>query len=1030
MTKSPKLNQKQSDLAVQLSRYGKKIKSAYLGSIFAIQQEEYPDRLVHFAQSLREVIDLLARSKQAEEQQKKPIKKSIRKRLLESVIDPVGKQAYDPGYQELSDIYDELSSIAHHKTEISYNESCHKLSIIEDILYRFTMPQITINEEIDNILVNPPSLKAAKRLMELQFRWATRSQLSEKLPQEWLPLMIEVEFFMNPSPATSSHGKSQFPHWIPSTYLIKCTNDFPKKVSELILSCKFKTPLERNPAVYVDFLVCALNLPLASLAKIGKKMLDEKWHDFVKNYWFAQKYVDVMEKLFLNGQSDIAIQMACKIFSPTVSSDPHWFEETIRNKIPNLSQKNPRLIIKLLADLLEDHITMDNQNAEITNNQYDCWRSAIENSDQNWSSGNKSLLVTHLRDCLLDVGNVDILKLRPVMSFLHEKNYHIFRRLELYIYSKFPNEYKREIIFSILWYFGKTNTHHEYHNLIKDTFATLPCFVQQKIFELIDNGPDSNIFDDPNKNDEEKEKYKKYWKLRHFESIKDDLDERHNQIYRQLINEIGSIEHPEYLFYSDVSIGQPSTDPQLFAGKSTDEIFDIVKNYVVSNAVFSFEDKTAETFGEYVENNPLECSKRALELECVDSHIQYQLFSGMSNALQNNKNIEWDGVLSLIEHVVSSVCEGNPYVSKLYDHVFTIYSLLKEGLKKDAIKFELKERLWEIIKQLVDLGTQFPEDYTDYPNNQTDPLTMSLNNIDGLSFHILYQYAMWVEKHSTKKRFLTPEAKQIFDDYLDKGFYKHTISRHAVLGVFLYNFYYLDKDWVKTILEKISSSKNTKIAFWEGYVSWNQLDAYVFSDLYKWYDEFLNTDIIQNLERKQSHQSTIDHVSLAYLYDLPNADKLFEKFLKNTGESSLEHCVFQIGIIIDGKNKDTKFNKEKLIKLWEHPSTLSQNLDGWFRDSPLDKKTTISLYLNYVKKYPKKFNFIYTSISELNLYVDGFPSKVAECLEFLIDKQESNHIQEDEIRIILKSLLKLDDESVIETCKSIREKLAQLGIVI
>ena len=56
-----------------------KLNQAYQGAIHAIQQKENPDRLTHFAYSLRDVIDLLARSKQTEEERGKSLSKTEKK---------------------------------------------------------------------------------------------------------------------------------------------------------------------------------------------------------------------------------------------------------------------------------------------------------------------------------------------------------------------------------------------------------------------------------------------------------------------------------------------------------------------------------------------------------------------------------------------------------------------------------------------------------------------------------------------------------------------------------------------------------------------------------------------------------------------------------------------------------------------------------------------------------------------------------------------------------------------------------------
>ena len=210
-----------------------------------------------------------------------------------------------------------------------------------------------------------------------------------------------------------------------------------------------------------------------------------------------------------------------------------------------------------------------------------------------------------------------------------------------------------------------------------------------------------------------------------------------------------------------------------------------------------------------MESNPLEYSKKASELELSDVAIQYELFSGLESAVQKDKDIEWEGVLSLVEHIVSSIPRDKNPVSKSYGAIQRICSLIEIGFKKDSIGFQLKDRVWKVVKSLVGIGTHVQEP-EGYPNNETNSLEMSLNNINGMSFHVVYQYAVWCERHGNTKRILVPEAKQIFEDYLNKKLEGHTVSRHAVLGVFLPNFYYLDQRWIKNtcLRESIRAKMN------------------------------------------------------------------------------------------------------------------------------------------------------------------------------------------------------------------------------
>ena len=1058
-----KLTSKQKDLALQLSRYDPKIEQAYQGAIYAVQQEEDPDRLAHFAYSLRDVIDLLARSKQTESERTKSLKKQERKILLQSVIDPVGKPTDDNRYDRLVNEYAELSSVAHRKKKISDEQARNKLLTVEDILYMLTIPQLAINEEIDEIVRRSPSAEDAERLVEMQFRVAAESTVLKKLPEGWLPHMIDAGFFKDPSPIVFTGGQPDYVNWTPSQYLIKCVNAFPKEVTDIILSCVFKDTKKRNPAVYVDFLTCALDLPIDCAEKIGQKMLDEQWHDFIKTYWFAEKYIETMEKMYFNERYDIAIKLAHHAFAPklqtsrlpvpdlqnkwmndenvTAPFDDYLFEEILRDKIPKLMRKNPAMITKLIATLLEEYIKLGNQGKKIDdkyNDKSDIWRSAIEESTQNWQSDISSILVTHLRDCLLYIGNGDVQKLKDVMSAIHQKDYRIYRRFELYLYVQFPQVFEREIVLSILWYFDKTYIHHEYYNLIKTVFSDLPAHVKQRIFELIDNGFESEKFDQIKNeyNENVAKDREKKWRVRHFEPIKDKLDDEHSKIYSKLVEESGVPEHPDYLSYQTMSIKQPTLEPDLFRDKTADQVFEIVKNYTVPKYSFAFYDTTIATFRKHVESNPLEYSKKASELELFDVTIQYELFSGLESAVQKDKDIEWEGVLSLVEHIVSSIPHDKNPVSKSYDIIQRICSLIEVGFKKDSIGFQLKDRVWKVVKSLVGIGTHVQEP-EGYPNNETNSLEMSINNINGMSFHVVYQYAVWCERHGNMKRILVPEAKQVFEDYLNKKLGGHTVSRHAVLGVFFPNFYYLDRRWIKNILEKIHSSKNEWIAFWDGYVSWNSLYGYVFDDLYKWYNQFLNDGgLIRNRKLEQPYKSTIDHAMLAYFYGLDNADSLVEKFLSDADELdgkgdedelSIKHCVHHIGMIIKDKDDDPKFNKQKLIEMWKRPSVLQHDLDRWFRDSPLDKKTSISLYLNYIKGYREKFNLIYASIDALCSYIEGFPQEVADCIEILIDKRLNNYIPEEKIRDVLTSLLAIGDKQISTKCDTIIEKVALLG---
>lgn len=1046
------LNNEQRDLAIQLSNYSKTIKQAYEGALFSIYQKDDPDRFVHFAHSLREVIDLLAKLNPSPEKWKEN-REIKRKSLLQSVIDPIGKQAYayDTEYQTLSDEYSELSSIAHHATTITEDKAIQKLNQIESILKILTIPQIAIYDEIDEIISESPTDENAEKLKSFQIRWATNSYLIENLPIDWLTNMINVGFFENPQPAILKDGSFPiYQIWPPSRYLIRCAEDFPDKAYDIISKFNFKNDKERNPAIYADFLECLSYMPISNIEKIAQKTLDEKWYNFIGTYFFTEKYVQITEKLFLENKYDIAIKLLEHIFYPKLSENKtttnmlmepivyqeveypfenFWFEKHFRDLISKFTPINPLLIIKSLVMLLAASVELDIRGKKIDkkHDRSSGWRPAIEENEQNYGHNIKSLFVTHLTNTLVHLGSENLQLLKDNMNILQKQDFSIFRRLELYLYTLFSSEFKDKIEKSLVEYFDNVDLHHEYYNLIKKAFNKTSKEIQDKIYDLIDKGFDTEKFErrKTEYSEEVAKTQERYWKFSKFESIAEYLDENHEKLYSELTKDFDPPEHPSFLSYHTTGIGVPTTDHKIFESKSIDEVFEKIKNHKISNDPFEHEDTVVRTFGEYVVENSLECSEKSFELKDIEPIFQYELFSGLKQAIQKNSKLDWNGVLQLIEYNISICLNDKNYVAKSFDYISKIYSLLEEAFKKNSIEFSFKERLWDILKLLLEIGTRCQES-EDYPNKQNDSLTISINNINGLSFHVIYQYAVWYESNSESKRFLVPEVKQVFVDYLDKKLGEHTVSRHAVLGIFLPNFYYLDQTFVKEILKKVVSSKNTKIAFWDAYVSWNNISGYVFTDLYAWYREFLQGNLIQNISREQPYKATIDHMILAYLYDLKNADDIFVKFLNDDKESTIEHCVSQLAYIMKDKEGDEKFNKDKLIKLWKHPSILKQNLYLWFRNSPLDQKTTIELYLNYLHQYSEKINLVYAPISELQKCVKDAPQEVAGCIEIFIDKQENNYIPK-EIKEILKSLLEIKNTDINTKCQKIIEKLATLG---
>ncbi len=143
------MTQEQQEIAYQLLKRNFNLASdAYCGCIHAITQKEYPDRVVHFAHSLREVIELLAKKSMPESDIDKWPRGKKRLECLMHTFDPKGKNRNREECKELDNEYRKLSKIAHHCEHTHDEDSLSpdkRLSHVNGILSDLLEPQTRVD---------------------------------------------------------------------------------------------------------------------------------------------------------------------------------------------------------------------------------------------------------------------------------------------------------------------------------------------------------------------------------------------------------------------------------------------------------------------------------------------------------------------------------------------------------------------------------------------------------------------------------------------------------------------------------------------------------------------------------------------------------------------------------------------------------------------------------------------------------------------------------------------------------------------
>ena len=985
------------------------VKESYLGAVYALQQNEHPDKFVHFAQSLREAIDQLARSNRFPECAN-PRGRDTRKKCLKKTFGRLGQQlSLDHLFDMLAASYGRLSEVAHHNERMSPIQAQELLSEVEGVLDQLTRPQLVIQAEIDKMLKEPPSLDSAARIVALQSRRATQSYTIDEMQDHWLPYARKAGFFKNPPPAKGP--ESEHERWLPAIYLRKCAKTFGKDVTDVILS--YELADRPNPAVYVDFLICAADLTAARLEKVGRKALQEKWDRFMGLLLFAPNYVKVAEKLALNGRYGVATSMLLRALKPEPpgpaagAAEPaapaYVLEESLRG-IAARAGKGQLPAIRLLDRLLRESVKdLGKDCEELAGADMDPGRNAAATA---------SLLIGCLQDCVVRAARGRNRK--RAMKVLHGGDHPVYRRMEMHAYAELPGRFGQEAELALLWHFGCACARSEYLRLLKAAFPALPEGAKRRVLDHIESHDPGTA---SGQDRADARATGQLQRLECLESIRAHLDPERRRLYEDLLKEFGPI-RPDGAV--DVSLGG-GADPGTFDGKSPGEVFGIVEKYKQPELELA---DPADEFEAYVRGNPLECSRKAADLGSAHPRILHRLFMGLRDAVQNDERVEWGEVLRLIRDVAlrfeqnRALGDSAPETESLRSALLPMFWLVEDGFKKDSLDFGLKESAWSVVEGLVKIGTADAEYHV-----KESSLTTSLNNLNGASFHAVYQYAAWCKRHDKSQAL--EEARLVFDEYLDGQ--DHTVSRHAVLGVFLPGLYQLDQEWAKRLPKKLQSSRKMKIAFWDGYISGNTMYSYAFEDLWKWYDEFMNKGILRGPDLAPVREATIRHVMLAYFYRLPKADAIVEKFLEKNDAEAVARYVDQTGPMLAGKGDDPEFDKTRLARLWRHPALKGSNLVVWFVASPLDRKTTITLYRDHVRQYPGKVDMSRDPAYTLDRYAKDYPSEAAECLEALVGKYPDGAVP-DKARGVFEALCGCKDPQVRGTCERIAEKAAQRGL--
>jgi hypothetical protein len=677
---------------------------------------------------------------------------------------------------------------------------------------------------------------------------------------EWIEPLSERGFFASPPPPKrqDEEGTISFPMWPQSQYLARMAAQRPEAVRAAIE----QIPQTENFRIHEDYLNAAVVMPPAIAASLAARAVEFLRAPYGSH--LADAVAHLVAHLGTVGTCAEALVLAAALLE--VQPDPEAEEKRLQREegilgaslepqahcvwwrlkrffnevVPLLVRTAPIETISVLAAAL-DHVVELSTFTERPLDLSGIWRPAIEEHPQNWSDNLKTALLSALRTACEQAVETDATMLAAVEAALRTHSWHLFERLILHLYRKFPVAAGTRIPQSLTdrRCFGAPDLHHEYTLLLQEHFAKLAQVQQEIILGWINAGPELTEGDEESTSTANREEYGRYWRLRQLRPIRDALPPEWAERYRGLWAELGEPEADDTLiFRRDMTERKesPKTLDELRA-LSPGEIIDFMRNWQPGSDFFDpSPDGLARSFQSLVAERATLYSAEAESFEQAEPVYVRALLSGLSEAAQKGETLNWPPVLRLGEWILEQPADrserrrGSRAIERRdFDWRSTrreLPRLLRAALREDkaGLGIEARDAIWTLLRILLD----DPEPTLDYERGSgMDLVMLSINTVRGETMHALVDYALWLRRKLTQDDLpapdftAMPEVRELLDAHLDLDREPSTAVR-TIYGHHFPWLHLLDEKWASANLRRIFPENNAiGVATWAAYIVFN-----------------------------------------------------------------------------------------------------------------------------------------------------------------------------------------------------------------
>jgi hypothetical protein len=663
------------------------------------------------------------------------------------------------------------------------------------------------------------------------------------------------------------------------------------------------------------------------------------------------------------------------------------------------------------------------------------WIASIEEHPQNsFPERYDNQLISFTRD-LLEYLDADKVK-SFIENFLDEEH-PIFKRLAFHTINNKYDELKE-----LFWnwfdaYKDTTNTtfKHELYKLLEDNNGKFSEDEFEKLIAWIESLDYSKYYDDVSAEQLRiVTAYKKkewLWSIKTSSTKAEELYEKYNAVNSS------ELEHPGFDMWSGgvewIGHQSPIEEKDVFCNKTVDEIIQEIKTFdpsKIKKERFTRDsdliEGLANDLAECVKENPNKFSIDINKFVELDWIYKYHLIYGLTNAWREKRKFDWGKVFDFTLKILDEdfFASEEQYVLWLKGQ---IASLIEYGTQSDENAFDkkylpqAKEILFLLLKYKEEEQIEYDRDMNTYV----------LNSINGKALHALINYALRYGRlnssHSVKWE---DDVKEFFTKQLDENT-EYSKSIFTILGDYLPNLKFLDKEWVDSNFNRIFPIENDDL--WEIAISGYFLySSTVYTDIYEQFKQYghIEKALKFKFRSDRTKRKVIQHICIMF-NSSKDSTTIFDVIESKDQEAILEQIRFMWQVHRENITEDVR---TKILSLWkkiyevfgEDNSSASQaifsTLSKWFVFiDAIDEE--ILPYLKLTAKYTEKNHNSYFIVEELERIVQNSPKFVGELYIEMLTNDIFPSYKQEQIENTVELLYKLgENENAKMICNLYRKK--------